>query len=75
MGNRRIESFVVRVVVQDNEPMPTNDWRGRIQHITTGDECQFKQLQDLLLFMSTYMKEAEGVVNLFSTQNDALPQE
>ena len=75
MGNRRIESFVVRVVVQDNEPLPATDWRGRIQHITTGDECQFKQLQDLLLFMSIYMKEAEGVVNLLNAQGDSLSQE
>jgi hypothetical protein len=75
MSNRRIESFVIRVVVQDNEPMPTSDWHGRIQHITTGDECQFKQLQDLLFFMSTYMKETEGVVNLLNTQGDPLSQE
>jgi len=75
MGNRRIESFVVRVVIQDNEPMPATDWRGRIQHITTGDECQFKQLQDLLVFMSIYIKEGEDLTYLLDIPGKSLLQE
>ena len=56
MGNRRVESFVVRIVVR-GDAASEDGWGGRIQHIATGDECQFNQLEDLLSFMSLHLRE------------------
>mgnify|MGYP001052404239 CR=1 FL=1 len=52
MSSRRVESFVIRIVVNEANPIEQGMWNGRIQHITTGEELQFKQLNDLLSFMA-----------------------
>lgn len=51
MSNRRVESFLLRLVVQDNEAPSAAAWRGRIQHISSGGERQFERVQDLIDFI------------------------
>lgn len=61
MSIRRVESFVLRVVVQEdtvNEGFEA--WRGRIQHITTGSERQFDQFQDMLAFIAKHLERDNG---------------
>jgi hypothetical protein len=55
MSNRRVESFLLRLVVGDSE-VPTSDaWRGRVQHISSGCERQFERMQDLIDFIDAQM--------------------
>jgi hypothetical protein len=62
MNVRRVESFLLRVVVQEEGPgTHALAWRGRIQHVTTGNERQFEQLQDLLAFIATHVGQDDGV--------------
>ena len=51
MSNRRIESFLLRLVIHDSEVLPAEEWRGRVQHISTGCERQFERMQDLMDFI------------------------
>lgn len=51
MSNRRVESFLLRVVVQDGECVEPSGWRGRIQHIGSGDERLFRQMEDVIAFI------------------------
>jgi hypothetical protein len=51
MSNRRVESFLLRLVVEDDE-VSVESWRGRIQHVSSGYERQFEHLQDLLTFIN-----------------------
>ena len=51
MSNRRVESFLLRLVVQDDEAT-AEGWRGRIQHVSSGYERQFEHLQDMIAFIS-----------------------
>ncbi len=55
MSSRRVESFLLRLVVQDAESIAPDQWRGRIQHITTGCEHSVEQLQDIVAFISTHL--------------------
>jgi hypothetical protein len=62
MNVLRVESFLLRVVVQEEGPdTHTLAWRGRIQHVTTGNERQFEQLQDVLAFIAAHVGQDEGV--------------
>ncbi len=63
MGHRRIESFLLRVVIEERANHSSIEWRGKIQHIGSGIERQFDTLPDLLAFI-----EAQ-----FSMDIDALP--
>jgi len=51
MATRRIESFLLRLVVEDHNSAKTDVWRGRIQHVGSGYERQFDQLQDIIAFI------------------------
>jgi hypothetical protein len=51
MSNRRVESFLVRLVVEGGVA-PDRAWRGRIQHVSSGVEQQFERIQDMLAFIS-----------------------
>jgi hypothetical protein len=50
MSSRRVESFLVRLVV-DGGDAPNSIWRGRIQHVSSGGEQQFERIQDMLAFI------------------------
>ena len=52
MSTRRIESFLLRLVVNEPYNEGTDDWRGRIQHIGSGHERQFERLEDIVAFIT-----------------------
>ena len=52
MSTRRIESFLLRLVVNEPYSPDTGDWRGRIQHIGSGHERQFERLEDIVAFIA-----------------------
>lgn len=56
MGARRIESFLLRLVVQDDGTVDPRQWHGRIQHVATGDEQQIEQLQDIIAFIANRLE-------------------
>ncbi len=51
MSSRRVESFLLRLVVEAGDA-PDRAWRGRIQHVRSGGEQQFERMQDMLAFIS-----------------------
>jgi hypothetical protein len=58
MSNRRIESFLLRLVVEDQDSVDTEAWRGRIQHVGSGYERQFERLQDIVAFIREHFPAA-----------------
>jgi hypothetical protein len=52
MSTRRIEAFLLRLVVDEPDGADTDAWRGRIQHIGSGHERQFERLEDIVAFIS-----------------------
>lgn len=63
MSARRIESFLLRLVVQDDGSANPEHWRGRIHHVTTGSEQQIEQLQDVVAFITLHL----GVMEISPT--------
>ncbi|MCG8346534.1 MAG: hypothetical protein MI924_01980 [Chloroflexales bacterium] len=61
MSTRRVESFLLRLVVQDDGCITPEQWRGRIQHIASGQELQIDQLQDVVAFIATHLGQLEMV--------------
>lgn len=59
MATRRVESFLVRIVVADNGDSASPRWHGRVQHIGTGLESRIDQLDELLAFITTHLNPAE----------------
>lgn len=59
MSSRRIESFLLRLVVQGNESTDPDHWRGRIQHVATGTEQQVEQLQDIIAFIVNLLEATD----------------
>ncbi len=55
MGTRRIESFLLRIVVDDGQTQGAQEWRGRIQHIASGAELQIAELEQLVSFINTHI--------------------
>jgi len=55
MNHRRIESFLLRLVVADRSSVNPETWRGRIQHVGSGYERQFEQLEDMVTFISEHL--------------------
>lgn len=51
MPNRRMEAFLVRLVV-DEQTTASSAWHGRIQHIGSGSERHFEQVSEALAFIS-----------------------
>lgn len=56
MATRRVESFLVRIVVAENGDTTAQRWSGRIQHIGTGFECRIDQLDELLAFIANHLQ-------------------
>lgn len=51
MSSRRVESFLLRVVINDAACAAPEAWRGRIQHVASGDERHFGQIEDVINFI------------------------
>jgi hypothetical protein len=61
MSNRRVESFLLRLVVQESDAQDTEAWRGRIQHVSSGCERQFEHLQELIEFIGEQMVNEQSI--------------
>lgn len=59
MSARRVESFLLRLVVEDGESFDPEQWRGRIQHVATGSSQPVEQLQDVVAFIITHLGAVE----------------
>ena len=55
MRQRRIESFLVRIVIDEQHDIATNEWRGRMQHVGSGIEHQFDTLNSLMQLIHTQL--------------------
>ena len=62
MSNRRVESFLLRLVIHDSEVPPADAWRGRIQHISSGCERQFERMQDLIDFIGEQLVHEQSML-------------
>lgn len=52
MGQRRIESFLVRVIIESDGAQQPGVYRGRVQSIANGTTAQFTGLADLATFIA-----------------------
>ena len=71
MSNRRVESFLLRLVVQENEESSTDAWRGRVQHVSSGYERQFERLQDLIDFIGDQLVQGQSMMIVCDDQRNA----
>ena len=71
MSNRRVESFLLRLVVHDSEVPLGGAWRGRIQHISSGCERQFEHIQDLIDFIGEQLVNEQSLLIVCDDQLSA----
>ena len=71
MSNRRVESFLLRLVIRDSELLPTDVWRGRVQHISSGCERQFEHMQDLINFIGEQLVHDQSLLIVCDDQVNA----
>ena len=71
MSNRRVESFLLRLVVRDNEVPPADAWHGRVQHISSGCERQFEHMQDLIDFIGEHIVQDQSLLIVCDDQLSA----
>jgi len=55
MTVRRVESFLLRIVISDDEAQSPEQWRGRIQHVASGVEQQIDELAEAIAFITTHL--------------------
>lgn len=55
MATRRIESFLLRIVVSDESRAEPLRWRGRIQHVASGAEQQIDELAQAVAFITNHL--------------------
>jgi hypothetical protein len=55
MTTRRVESFLLRIVVPEEKAQSPERWRGRIQHVTTGVEQQIDELAEAISFITAHL--------------------
>jgi hypothetical protein len=55
MSTRRVESFLLRIVVPSDEAELPERWRGRIQHVASGEEQQINEIAQAITFMSEHL--------------------
>jgi hypothetical protein len=66
MSARRVESFLLRLVVEDDGSIDPAQWHGRIQHVATGSSQSVEQLQDVVAFIRAHLGAVE-VTSITST--------
>lgn len=69
MNHRHIESFLLKIVIEDQSTDLSPDVRGRVQHIGTGQAYQFNHMQDLV----TYLQQQFGNDKISVQSNPQLP--
>ncbi|MEI8307198.1 MAG: hypothetical protein WCF99_09035 [Chloroflexales bacterium] len=60
MATRRIESFLLRIVVSDELRVEPQQWHGRIQHVASGAEQQIDELAQAVAFISNHLSSCDG---------------
>lgn len=60
MATRRIESFLLRIVVSDETRQEPPQWRGRIQHVASGAEQQIDELAQAVAFITNHLSSYGG---------------
>lgn len=55
MTTRRVESFLLRIVVTEDQAQSPDQWRGRIQHVASGVEQQVDALSEAIAFISNHL--------------------
>jgi hypothetical protein len=71
MSNRRVESFLLRLVVHPSDAPSADVWHGRIQHISSGCEQQFERMQDLLDFIGEQLGQEQPLLIVSDDQPSA----
>lgn len=69
MNHRHIESFLLKIVIEDQSTDLSPDVRGRVQHIGTGHAYQFNHVQDLV----TYLQQQFNSDRAVTQTNQQLP--
>lgn len=62
MKTRRVEAFLLRLVVDEQPGGAAPSWRGRVQHVGSGSEHQFEHLQDVLAFINSQLADHTQLV-------------
>ena len=68
MSNRRVESFLLRLVVQESGMPDSEAWHGRVQHVSSGCERQFERLQDLIAFIGEQIVNEQSMLIMCDEQ-------
>jgi len=71
MSNRRVESFLLRLVVHAGDVPSADAWHGRIQHISSGYEQQFERMQNLLDFIGEQLRQEQPLLIVSDDQLSA----
>ncbi|MCU0490079.1 MAG: hypothetical protein MUD01_00620 [Chloroflexaceae bacterium] len=69
MSARKIEAFLLRIVIDDESASP-EQWRGRIQHVASGAEQKIDQFQDAIAFIAARLTTEEATL-LAASSDDA----
>jgi hypothetical protein len=62
MSSRRVESFFLSHVVHEDHKTTAEDRRGRIQHVGSGSERHFDQIQDMIAFITAQIDTTQSIV-------------
>lgn len=57
MSRRRCESFLLRIVMTEQQDVQIEEWIGRVQHVPSGKELRFSGAQELLAFINAMHAE------------------
>jgi hypothetical protein len=71
MSNRRVESFLLRLVIPASDVPSADAWHGRIQHISSGCEHQFERMQDLIDFIGEQLVQEQSLLIVCDDQLSA----
>lgn len=55
MNSRRVESFLLRIVITEDQARCPEQWRGRVQHVSSGVEQQVDALSEAIAFISSHL--------------------
>lgn len=75
MSRRRVESFLLRIVVSGDQSTDPARWRGKIQHIPSGAERQIEALAQMVEFISAHLHDSQALPPPALAQPSGVPQE
>ena len=71
MSSRRVQSFLLRLVVHESDLTDEGQWRGRIQHVASGCEQHFEHLQELIAFINAQTTPSTSLADIHDEQRAA----